>query len=53
MIGMSKKELKKKVRKKGVSPGSYNTMPCYFPTEQVDVVRERMKIKRIRQGKTK
>jgi hypothetical protein len=50
---MSKKELKKKVKKKRVSPSSYNTMSYYFPTEQVDVVKKKMKIKRIRRGKTK
>ena len=28
----------KKDKKKGTRPSSYNTMPYYFPTEQVDIV---------------
>jgi hypothetical protein len=26
--------------KRGMTPSSYNTMPHYFPTEQVDIVRK-------------
>jgi len=47
------REMKKKGKKKRVPPSSYNTMPYYFPTEQVDIVRKKMKIKRVRQRKTK
>jgi len=49
MIGMSKKELKKRGKKRG-PPSSYNTMPYYFPTEQVDIV-GKMKSKRPRTKK--
>ena len=47
------REMKKKAKKKRVPPTSYNTMPYYFPTEQIDIVRKKMKIKRVRQRKTK
>jgi hypothetical protein len=40
-----KKEKKKS--KKGMPPSSYNTMPHYFPTEQVDIIKK-IKAKRIR-----
>jgi len=33
--------LGKKDKKKGTPPSSYNTMPYYFPTEQVDIVNKR------------
>jgi hypothetical protein len=42
--------LKKIVKKKGMPPSSYNTMPYYFPTEQVDIVK-RMKDKRRKKTK--
>ena len=38
--------MKRKVKKRTV-PSSYDTMPYYFPTEQVDNVR-RLKVKRKR-----
>ncbi|MGD8505560.1 MAG: hypothetical protein PVF15_02725 [Candidatus Bathyarchaeota archaeon] len=31
---------KRKKTKKGTPPSSYNTMPHYFPTEQVDIVKK-------------
>lgn len=37
--------MKKKTKKKNVPPSSYDTMPYYFPTEQVDNVRK-LKAKR-------
>ena len=43
-------ELKKKAKKKRAPPSSYNTMPYYFPTEQVDIVRK-MKSKKRRKKK--
>ena len=43
-----KKEKKKS--KKGMPPSSYNTMPHYFPTEQVDIVKK-TKPKRLRKKK--
>jgi len=43
-------ELKKTVRKKKTAPSSYDTMPYYFPTEQVDIVK-RIKSKRRRKTK--
>jgi hypothetical protein len=30
--------MKKKIKRKNVPPSSYDTMPYYFPTEQVDNV---------------
>jgi hypothetical protein len=42
--------LKKTVKKKGMPPSSYDTMPYYFPTEQVDIVK-RVKPKRGRRPK--
>ena len=32
-----------KARKKRVPAGSYDTMPHYFPTEQVDIVKKKKK----------
>jgi len=40
----------KKAKKRSVPPSSYSTMPYYFPTEQVDIVK---KIKSKRRRKTK
>jgi len=37
---MPKKKLKKTTKKKRVPPSSYASMPYYFPTEQVDIVRK-------------
>jgi len=48
-----RKKEKKKAKKKRVPPSSYNTMPHYFPTEQVDIVRKKTKFKRVRRRKTK
>jgi len=31
---------RKKEKKKEIPPSSYNTMPHYFPTEQVDIVKK-------------
>jgi len=45
-----RKKEKKKAKKKRVPPSSYNTMPHYFPTEQVDIVRK-MKPRRKRKKK--
>ena len=45
-------ELKKKAEKK-VPPSSYNTMPHYFPTEQVDIVRKMKSKRRVRRRKKK
>jgi len=36
--------------KKGMPPSSYITMPHYFPTEQVDIVKK-IKLKRQRKKK--
>jgi len=36
----------KRKKKKGVLPSSYNTMSYYFPTEQVDI--KKIKLKRRR-----
>jgi len=36
---MPTKKLKRKA-KKGMTPSSYASMPYYFPTEQVDIVRK-------------
>jgi len=44
--------LKKKAKKK-VPPSSYNTMPHYFPTEQVDIVRKMKSKRRVRLRKKK
>jgi hypothetical protein len=30
----------KKPKRKGTPPSSYSTMPYYFPTEQVDIVKK-------------
>ncbi len=40
----------KRKKKKRMPPSSYDTMPHYFPTEQVDVVKK-IKTKRIRKKK--
>lgn len=47
-IRLLKKKSIKKARKKRVSPSSYATMPHYYPTEQVDIVRKlkKRKVKR-------
>jgi len=34
------RELKKKAKKRSVPPSSYSTMPYYFPTEQVNIVKK-------------
>jgi len=34
------REMKKKAKKEKVPPSSYETMPYYFPTEQVDIVKK-------------
>jgi hypothetical protein len=47
---MSRRKKEKKKGKKGTPPTSYNTMPHYFPTEQVDIVR---KMKSKKRGKKK
>ena len=47
---MSKRGKKKKKVKKGMPPSSYITMPHYFPTEQVDIVKK-IKAKRLRKKK--
>ena len=39
-VRMSKKKLKKTTKKKSAPPSSYTSMPYYFPTEQVDIVRK-------------
>jgi len=39
--------LKKKAKKKRMPPSSYTTMPHYFPTEQVDIVKK-VKLKKRR-----
>jgi len=40
----------KRKKKKETPPSSYNTMPHYFPTEQVDIVRK-IKVNRLRRKK--
>lgn len=40
----------KKTVKKKTAPSSYSTMPYYFPTEQVDIVKK-MKTKRSKKTK--
>ena len=47
---MPKGRKKKKKAEKGMPPSSYNTMPHYFPTEQIDIVRK-MKSKRRKKKK--
>ncbi len=37
-----------KKSKRRTPPSSYNTMPHYFPTEQVDIVRKMKSKKRIK-----
>ena len=37
-IAKKQAERKQKRKSKGVSPSSYDTVPYYFPTEQVDIV---------------
>jgi hypothetical protein len=41
---------KKEKKKKGMPPSSYNTMPHYFPTEQIDIVKK-IKPKKLRKKK--
>jgi len=45
---MSRGKKEKKKGKKGTPPAFYNTMPHYFPTEQVDIVRKMKSRKRRR-----
>ena len=33
-------------RKKKAPPSPYDTLPYYFPTEQIDVVKKKMKTKK-------
>jgi len=47
---MSKRRKKEKKKGKGMPPSSYITMPHYFPTEQVDIVKK-IKPKRLRKKK--
>ncbi|NIR87622.1 hypothetical protein GWO13_08730 [Candidatus Bathyarchaeota archaeon] len=47
---MPKRRKKRKKKAKGTPPSSYTTMPHYFPTEQVDIVK---KIKTKKQRKKK
>jgi hypothetical protein len=37
---MSRKRLEKKAPKKRAPPSAYVTMPHYYPTEQVDIVKK-------------
>jgi hypothetical protein len=37
---MSRKRLEKRVPKKRAPPSAYVTMPHYYPTEQVDIVKK-------------
>jgi len=41
---------RKKEKKKNVPPSSYDTMPHYYPTEQIDIVKK-VKFKRQRKKK--
>jgi len=41
---------RKRKTKKQMPPSSYNTMPHYFPTEQIDIVKK-TKTKRLRKKK--
>ena len=51
---MPKGRKKEKTKaKKRMPPSSYNTMPHYFPTEQVDIVRKMKSKRRIKRRKTK
>ncbi|MDH5733846.1 MAG: hypothetical protein OEY88_08720 [Candidatus Bathyarchaeota archaeon] len=44
----------KKKAKKRTPPSAYDTMPYYFPTEQVDIVKKKIKPKRrLRRRETK
>jgi len=45
---MPKGRKKEKKRGKGIPPSSYNTMPHYFPTEQVDIVKKIKSKRRIK-----
>jgi len=38
-MSKGRRKEKKKAKKK-MSPSSYNTMPHYFPTEQIDIVKK-------------
>jgi len=44
---------RRKKAKKKIPPSSYNTMPHYFPTEQVDIVKKMKSKKRVRRRKPK
>ena len=48
---MKKKAKKKRAKKERVPPSSYETMPYYFPTEQVDIVKK-LKSERRRKRKS-
>jgi hypothetical protein len=37
---MLERVMPKRKKKKGTPPSSYETMPHYFPTEQVDIVKK-------------
>jgi len=45
-------ELKKKAKKK-TPPSSYDTMPYYFPTEQVDIFKETKTNRQLRRKRRK
>jgi len=45
---MPKGTKKEKKKGKGIPPSSYNTMPHYFPTEQVDIVKKIKSKRRIK-----
>jgi hypothetical protein len=50
----SDRSRRKSRQKKRVKPTAYDTMPQYFPTEQVDIVnkmKEKKKIKKLRKKK--
>jgi hypothetical protein len=47
---MPKGRKKEKKKGRGIPPSSYITMPHYFPTEQVDIVKK-IKAKRLRKKK--
>jgi hypothetical protein len=44
---------RRKKDKKKTPPSSYNTMPHYFPTEQVDIVKKMKSKRRVRRRKIK
>ena len=45
---MPKGRKKEKKRGRRIPPSSYNTMPHYFPTEQVDIVKKIKSKRRIK-----